>query len=96
MQELVLAWTKTLLRVEEPSITPTTTSQEGMNTTPPTKLPAPVVAGDSGQREGEPPLVLDHVAPAVEEANVDDDMEDDDDDPDKYFNTAYDDGGFMA
>ena len=38
----------------------------------------------------------DHVTPAVEEANVDDDMEDDDDDPDKYFNTAYDDGGLMA
>ena len=53
-----------------------------MNTTPPTKLPAPVVADDgSVRREGEPPLVLDHVAPAVEEANVDDDMEDDDEDP---------------
>ena len=38
----------------------------------------------------------DHVAPTVEEANVDDDMEDVDDDPDKYFNTAYDDGGLMA
>ena len=46
---------------------------------------------------GEPPLVPDHVAPAVEEANVDDDMEDDDDDdPDKYFNTTYDAGGLMA
>ena len=43
-----------------------------------------------------PPLVPDHVAPAVEEANVDDDMEDDDEDPNKYFNTAYDDGGLMA
>ena len=67
-----------------------------MNTTPPTKLPAPVVASDSGRREGESPLVLDDVAPAVKEANVDDDMEDDDDDPGKYFNTAYDDGGLMA
>ena len=39
----------------------------------------------------------DDVAPAVKEANVDDDMEDDDDDdPDKYFNTAYDDEGLMA
>ena len=38
----------------------------------------------------------DDVAPVVKEANVDDDMEDDDDDPDKYFNTAYDDGGLMA
>ena len=67
-----------------------------MNTTPPTQLPAPIVAGDSGRREGEPPLVQDYVAPAVKEANVDDDMEDDDDDPDKYFNNAYDDGGLMA
>lgn len=66
-----------------------------MNTTPPTKLPAPVVADDgSVRREGEPPLVPDHVAPAVEEANVDDDMEDDDEDPNQYFNTAYD--GLMA
>ena len=63
---------------------------------PPTKLPTPVVAGDSGRREGEPPLVPDDIAPVVKEANVDDDMEDDDDDPDKYFNTAYDDGGLMA
>ena len=39
----------------------------------------------------------DDVASAVKEANVDDDMEEeDDDDPDKYFNTAYDDGGLMA
>ena len=38
----------------------------------------------------------DDVAPAVKEANVYDDMEDDDDDPNKYFNTAYDDGGLMA
>ena len=61
--------------------------------TPPTQLPTPVVAGDSGRCEGEPTLVPDDVAPAVKEANVDDDMEDDDDDPDKYINTAYDDGG---
>jgi hypothetical protein len=40
--------------------------------------------------------VPDDVAPVVEEANADDDMEEDDDDPDKYFNTAYDDGGLMA
>ena len=91
-----LPWPKSLLRLEAPSITPMPPSQEGMNTTPPTKLPAPVVAGDSGRREGEPPLVPDDVAPVVKEANVDDDMEDDDDDPDKYFNTAYDDGGLMA
>ncbi|XP_073360718.1 uncharacterized protein [Aegilops tauschii subsp. strangulata] len=71
---------KTLLRVEAPSITPTTTPQEDMNTTPPTKLPAPVVAGDSGRCEGEPPLVPDDGAP-VEEANVDDFMEEEDDDP---------------
>ena len=91
-----LPWPKSLLRLEAPSITPTPPSQEGMNTTPPTTLPAPVVASDSGRREGEPPLVPDDVAPVVKEANVDDDMEDDDDDPDKYFNTAYDDGGLMA
>ena len=53
---------KSLLRLEAPSITPTPPSQEGMNTTPPTTLPAPVVASDSGRREGEPPLVPDHVA----------------------------------
>ena len=61
-----------------------------MNTTPPTQLPVPVVAGDSGRREGEPPLVPDDVAP-VEEANADDVMEEDDDDPNQYINTAYDD-----
>ena len=52
---------------------PTPPSQEGMNTTPPTTLPAPVVASDSGRHEGEPPLVPDDVAPVVKEANVDDD-----------------------
>ena len=67
-----------------------------MNTTPPTTLPAPVVASDRGRHKGEPPLLRDDVAPIVKEANVDDDMEDDDDDPNKYFNTAYDDGGLMA
>ena len=91
-----LPWPKTLLHVEVPGITPTIASEQGMDTTPPTKLPAPVVAGDSERREGEPPLVQDDIAPIVEEANVDDDMEEDDDDPDKYFNTAYDDGGLMA
>ena len=91
-----LPWPKTLLRVEAPSITSMPASQEGMNTTPPTKLPAPVVAGDSERREGEPPLVQDDIAPIVEEANVDDDMEEEYDDPLKYFNTAYDDGGLMA
>ena len=64
---------------------------DGMNTTPPTALPAPIVAGDSGRREGEPPLVPDDGAP-VEEANVDDFMEEEDDDPLKYINNAYDDG----
>ena len=73
-----LPWPKSLLRLEAPSITPTPPSQEGMNTTPPTTLPAPVVASDSGRREGEPPLLPDDVAPVVEEANVDDDMEDED------------------
>ena len=90
-----LPWPKSLLRLKAPSITPTPPSQEGMNTTPPTTLPAPVVASDSGRHEGEPPLVPDDVALIGKEANVDDDMEDDDDDPDKYFNTAYDDGGLM-
>ena len=47
-----LPWPKSLLCLEAPSITPTPPSQEGMNTTPPTKLPAPVVADDSGRREG--------------------------------------------
>ena len=37
----------------------------------------------------------DDVGPVVKEANVNDDMMDDDD-PDKYFNTAYDDGGLVA
>ena len=54
------------------------------------------MVSDCGRCEGEPPLVPDDVAPAVKEANVDDDMEDDDDDPDKYFNTACDDGRLMA
>ena len=40
--------------------------------------------------------MLDDVAPAIKEENVGDDMEGDVDDPDKYFNTAYDDGGLMA
>ena len=88
-------WPKSLLCLEAPSITPMPPSQEGMNTTPPTKLPAPVVADDgSVRREGKPPLVPDHVAPAVEEAKVYDDTEDDDEDPNRYFNTAYD--GLMA
>ena len=68
-----LPWPKTLLRVEVPGSTPTTTPQQGMNTTPPTQLHAPVMAGDSRRREGGPPLVTDDVAP-VEEANVDDVM----------------------
>lgn len=91
-----LPWPKSLLHLEVPSITPMPPSQEGMNTTPPTKLLAPLMVGDSVRREGEPPLVPDDVAPIVEEANVDDAMEEEDDDPDKYFNTAYDDGGLMA
>ena len=62
-----------------------------MNTTPPTQLPAPRVGGDSERRgEGEPPLVRDDVAP-VEEANVDDVMEEDVDDPNQYINTGDDD-----
>ena len=91
-----LPWPTYLIRLEAPSITSTPPSREGMNTTPPTKLPTPVMVGDSGRREGEPPLVLDHVAPVVEEANVDDDTAEDGDAPDKYFNTTYDDGGLMA
>ena len=42
-----LPWPKSLLRLEAPNITPTPPSQEGMNTTPPTTLPAPIVASDS-------------------------------------------------
>ena len=43
-----LPWPKSLLCIEARSITPTPPSQEGMNTTPPTTLPAPVVESDSG------------------------------------------------
>ena len=91
-----LPWPKTLLCVEAPSITPTIASQEVMNTTQPTKLPAPVGARDCGRHEAEPPLVPDDVALVVEEANADDFMEEDDDDPLNYINIAYDDGGLMA
>ena len=42
-----LPWLKSLLRLEAPSIMPVQPSQEGMNTTPPTTLPAPIVASDS-------------------------------------------------
>ena len=54
-----LPWPKYLLRVEAPNITPTPPSQEGMNTTPPTTLPAPVMTSDSGRRKGVPMMMED-------------------------------------
>ena len=96
MQELVLALAEVSSSSRGAQYHTNATFSRRYEHHPTYQLPAPVVADDSGRREGEPPLVPDDVAPVVKEANVDDDMEDDDDDPDKYFNTAYDDGGLMA
>ena len=44
--------------------TPMTTPQQGMNTTPPTQLPAPLVLGESGGRRSEEGQIVDNaVAP---------------------------------
>ena len=95
MQELVLALAEVSSCSRGAQYHANTTFSRRYEHHPPTKLHTPVVADDgSVRREGEPPLVPDHVAPAVEGLNVDDDLEDDDEDPNKYFNTAYD--GLMA
>ena len=96
MQELVLALAEVSSLSRSAQYHANATFSRRYQHHPATKLPAPVVVGDSGRREGEPPLVPDVVTPVVEEANADDYLEEDDDDPLNYINIAYDDGGLMA
>ena len=80
----VLLWPKSLLRLEVPGSTPTTTQpQQGMNiNTTPTQLVSPVVLGDSGRGEEEAPLVANAVTDvegAMHDIDAIDEDEDDDD-----------------